>query len=628
MVFDDLNNDGRSERLVFISDTLGFSSLELFEGDIVHGHWKFKGKLARGIFYACGDFDHNGFKEIYLFTTYHDSLFLHAVEGFTTKTVIRDKVVRKLHLINGIFDIHMHPSFFIDLNNDNREELVFTISTGYNYKDRVIYGLFIREDSLIRSPVSASCISHPTTFLKTDTNIFITGVTREPGNTHQCYPYSDSLAWIMVWDKDLEFLFPPLRIGQYPAVVHVKPFLKEGKVFFAALYTYGGIFDTSKLFLINRYGRIINEKTLSFLKGKTAFMPYGTKEVFTIIDSDGIIHIFKDDLQETKTLAREPVYYYSFLNKDLTGDKVPDQVLYTKDLSGAVFFDPATLTMIPIDIHLGGREMAVSLLVDKGNNYICFDLPGEILYYKFSVNFLYKVRYLIPVILFLMIMALIWGIKKIFDHYLNKRLSRQNEINRLQLLNVKNQIDSHFAFNMIDCIGNSFRKNDFETADRLFIRYARLLQQSVQLSGEMAISLEQEMDYIENYLVLERVRSDLRFDYRIDNRVHKQLKIPKFIIFTFVENAVKHGVLPLTGRKGEIVITAEEDRDTLTVTVTDNGVGMDTVTHQTRGIGSGLKIVDRLIGFFRVEYKMDIDYQIESEKDKGTKIYITFRYGN
>ena len=627
ITFKDLNNDGESEKLIFISDSLGFSSLVIYEGAVVHGHWRFKGKFSKGVFYSCGDYDKNGIEEIYVFTTYNDSLFINAVESYSAKTIIKNRAIRKLHLINGMFDIIMHPATFVDLNFDNNDELLFTISTGYNYKDRVMCGLFIENDSLIGTGISASCVSYPYTVLKKDSNVIISGMVREPGNTSLSYAYTDRLAWFMAWDKNLDYLFKPVEIGEYPALIFVKPFIRDNELFFAGLYDYYGVLDTSKIFIANRQGEIIKQKILPYLKGKSAFLPNDTREELTIIDSDGNITVFDNNLNQNSTNHCDKVNYYNLFREDITGDGVTDIIFNSDDFSSCVFFDPVSLTMIPIDISPGSEPVYVSMYIDDGEKYISFYSPGKNLFYRFYESLLFRFRYLIPFMLIVIFLTLVFGVKAVFNYYLNKKISRQNQIAKLQLLNVKNQLDSHFTFNMIDCIGNSFRKNDIETADKLLIRYARMLQQSVQLSGEIAIPLKTEIDYVENYLTLERTRSKNWFEFTIDNNVEANKVIPKFMLFTFVENAVKHGVLALTERKGNISIIARQINKIIEISISDNGVGIDKRDKTSNGTGNGLKIVNQLIQLFKTEYNLDIHYKISNAKP-GTNIKITLKYGN
>lgn len=626
VTFRDLNHDGISEKLIFINDTLGFSSLLIYEGDVVHGQWSLKGKFTRGVFYTCGDYDKNGIDEIYVFTTERDSLYLNIIESYTSKVIRSDKPIRKLHVINGIVAILLHSAALVDLNSDNTDELLIVISTGYNYWDRSMYSYYIDKDSLVESPTSASSLGYPYTILKNDSSIVISGMIHESGNTDYFYPYTDKYAWFMAWDNNLDFMFDPVVIGKYHSNVFTKPFIQDDKLFFAGFYDYYGMSDTSEIFIANSRGEIIKQKKLIYLKGRTAFLPNDTRDELTIIDSHGEITVFDNSLNLKSRSQCKKVYYYDYFRRDITGDGVPDKIYNSNDFSSCVFFDPVSLTMIPIDIPLNNMPANISKYTKGGKSYISFSFPGKIILYSFEKSLFYSIRYITPLLLFVVSLLLLLGARKIFNFYLNKRIARHNQIAKLQLLNVKGRLDSHFTFNMIDCIGNTFRKNDFETADKLFVRYARLLQQSIQFSGEIAIPLEEELAYIENYLILEKTRSNNSFDFRILNNVSSGIEVPKFMLFTFVENAVKHGVMPLTDRRGQISVETHQVDNSIEVAITDNGIGIGDKHRKTTGTGNGLKIVDQLIKLFKSEYNLIINYLIGDAKP-GTSIHITLEHG-
>ncbi len=628
VVFKDLNNDGKSEKIIFISDNdIGISSIVIKEGEIYHGQWNIKGMFAKNVFYSFNDYDKNGYEEIYALSIKDDSLFLNVIEAFTSKTIVRNKYIKKLYLLNNVPSVYPHPGIFADFNSDNFDEFLFALSTGGNYKDRVIICYYINEDSVVQTSKTSSCARFPYSILKKDSVFFLAGTIREPGNTTKTYPYSDSLAWIMVYDKSLNFLFNPIEVGEYPSSVYVKPFIDNDEVFFLALYNYTGIFDTSKVFIVDRRGEIVTKLSLPYLKGKISFILYNSNEFIAIYDSDGHINTFDNDFQLLRTIRlKKNLYNYDFLREDITGDNVCDNIFICRDDQSFVFINPVSLSVTPIMNINGASPSSVSVYLDGKNRFISFSLPGKIKLFRFSDNWVYQIKYFIPFIIIILVLSIIFVIKAIFDYYLNKRISRQNEIARLQLINVKSRLDSHFTFNMIDCIGNSFRKNDFETADKLFIRYARMLQQSVQLSGEIAIPLEKELDYIENYLVLERIRSGKKFEFVINNQINLNIKVPKYMLFTFVENAVKHGVFPLVDRKGYISLNTIQKNSSFEFLITDNGIGIKQKNRSEGGTGSGLEIVDQLIKLFKNEYNLMIRYNI-SDNNPGSRVSIIMKYG-
>jgi sensor histidine kinase YesM len=94
-------------------------------------------------------------------------------------------------------------------------------------------------------------------------------------------------------------------------------------------------------------------------------------------------------------------------------------------------------------------------------------------------------------------------------------------------------------------------------------------------SGEIAISLQDELQFTQSYLELEKLRLNNEFEYWfIDNEHLPDIKVPKFLIHTFVENAVKHGIFPLQGKRSTgIKISCNDIKQHILITIEDNGVG-------------------------------------------------------
>jgi len=99
------------------------------------------------------------------------------------------------------------------------------------------------------------------------------------------------------------------------------------------------------------------------------------------------------------------------------------------------------------------------------------------------------------------------------------------------------------------------------------------------------------------------------------------------LIYTFVENAIKHGIRHLEG-KGELVITAESLNKTYTLTISDNGIGRSKAKDYSKfSTGKGLSILDQILDLYfkiegvRINYEI-IDILDDIDKPKGTKVII------
>ncbi len=204
-------------------------------------------------------------------------------------------------------------------------------------------------------------------------------------------------------------------------------------------------------------------------------------------------------------------------------------------------------------------------------------------------------------------------------------LDRQAQlVTKAELQALHAQINPHFLFNTLNTI-IMFSRTNPETARRLLIRLASFFRHSLKKHG-MFNTLEEELEYVNTYLVLEkaRFREKLRILRDIDPEL-MEYKVPVLCIQPLVENAVKHGITPKMGQ-GAVQIIARKVDGELLVIIKDDGVGISKdrfpkVLLPGYGSGNGVglsNVHERLKSLFGEDYGL----KIVSEVDKGTTIYM------
>lgn len=104
---------------------------------------------------------------------------------------------------------------------------------------------------------------------------------------------------------------------------------------------------------------------------------------------------------------------------------------------------------------------------------------------------------------------------------------------------LQSQISPHFLYNALDCINwNLIEKEDWETS-RILIALSSMLRYSMEDSTDL-VSVEQELQQVENYLIIQKNRFFDRFDYRIEK--DQAVLVPKMILQPIVENSIRHGL--------------------------------------------------------------------------------------
>lgn len=163
---------------------------------------------------------------------------------------------------------------------------------------------------------------------------------------------------------------------------------------------------------------------------------------------------------------------------------------------------------------------------------------------------------------------------------LKRRAVEKSEVNRkmadLKLMALRAQMNPHFIFNSINSIQLFILKNDSESAHKHLSRFSRLIRNVLENSKHEYIGLGVEIETLEHYIELERLRFSSKFDYKItvDEKVDiKSILISPLLIQPYVENAIWHGLMHLKDRQGKLEIRLEKQGQLLKCTVEDNGIG-------------------------------------------------------
>lgn len=173
------------------------------------------------------------------------------------------------------------------------------------------------------------------------------------------------------------------------------------------------------------------------------------------------------------------------------------------------------------------------------------------------------------------VVALLVFFAKRWKRRLEKKAAQQRQLAEIELEAVKAQINPHFISNCLNSIQYFHLKKQFENASEYLNLFARLINLTLQYSQESFITLGDEIDYLNNYLKLEKMRFQdvLSYTFQIDPNLSMSRKIPAMLLQPHVENAIKHGITPLKkDGKIELVFKVTEQGD-LAITLTDNGPG-------------------------------------------------------
>lgn len=179
-----------------------------------------------------------------------------------------------------------------------------------------------------------------------------------------------------------------------------------------------------------------------------------------------------------------------------------------------------------------------------------------------------------------------------------KWIEQQNEKHEIEKQNLKSelnllkaQLHPHFLFNAMNNIYALSLEKSSKTSDGI-AKMSELLRSVLYDCNEAEISLEKEINLLENYIALEQIRYGKNLDFEFDKSdVTHNFSVPPMLLFTFVENCFKHGrsssnktpfiKLKIITSKNELIFIAEnsvsESEGKRLPGKRQNGIGLNNV---------------------------------------------------
>ena len=214
----------------------------------------------------------------------------------------------------------------------------------------------------------------------------------------------------------------------------------------------------------------------------------------------------------------------------------------------------------------------------------------------------------------------------------NLEIEFQKEVDQLQSIALRSQMNPHFVFNCLNAIEYLIIKKDYSNALEYLNKFSKLLRFSLENSQRNQVLLKTEIEVINLYIELERLRFEDNFEFSIN--VSEELDpesifIPPLIIQPIVENSIKHGLIPKMTNCFLSIDFVLEGTNMICI-VEDNGIGrVQSERHKSsisiNKISFGLKTtVQRLKILYH--YSSDIDPFLiedlydESGQSEGTRV--------
>jgi anti-sigma regulatory factor (Ser/Thr protein kinase) len=204
---------------------------------------------------------------------------------------------------------------------------------------------------------------------------------------------------------------------------------------------------------------------------------------------------------------------------------------------------------------------------------------------------------------------------------IHKRLREQELATaNAELQALRSQLDPHFLFNTLHSLTQLAREDPLATQDALE-RFGELMRYVLKSGRRVGadVALEQELEFVRNYLALEKLRLGDRLQVveQIDADAF-ELAVPPLSLQPLVENAVRHGLSPRR-QGGTLRLVASVLDDRLVILVSDNGNGVD-AARMSESKGLGLKAVARLL---EAHFRTRVEFSIHSRPGDGFMVKLS-----
>jgi LytS/YehU family sensor histidine kinase len=193
-------------------------------------------------------------------------------------------------------------------------------------------------------------------------------------------------------------------------------------------------------------------------------------------------------------------------------------------------------------------------------------------------------------------------------------------------------MNPHFIFNTLNNVQSLVNGNNKLAANEYLRIFADLVRQNMHNVSKELITLQKEIDLVNNYLLLEKLRFEdkLNFDVHIDAELELfEIMVPPLLIQPLVENSIKHGILPLKSPDGFIQINITEQNDLLVIEIKDNGVGLNNALaqpgslHESYGLSNIRKRIEQLSMILDKKLQFNMEEVFDERTIRWTVVTIT-----
>ncbi len=202
--------------------------------------------------------------------------------------------------------------------------------------------------------------------------------------------------------------------------------------------------------------------------------------------------------------------------------------------------------------------------------------------------------------------------------------------NKLKTIEIEQRLnrarmDPHFFFNALSSlqglVNDDQRKKE---ASDYISNFSKIMRQSLESTYLETVSIEDEIDFLKNYLELQKLRTGNKFNYSFNydkDLEINELLIPSMILQPFIENSIEHGFSNID-TDGSIKISFAVKENNLLINIIDNGVGLKEANKIKDHTSRAIQIIKDRLYLLNQKHKTNATFAIVENLTGGTKVHI------
>lgn len=628
----DVNNDGLSEEFIYyhLSDNRHPVVNQYSNKGVFQHAWYLDGHVVENFDFISGDYNNDSIKEVYVFSFEKKNLYLYGLKPGLSNIFEPEKaLIYQFNTDINFTHIVIHSGGIADLNGDGLGEVIFSINSRFSKAPRQVFAYDIANKKLLKSPkFELQLVGSPILFdIDNDNNPEILLTTLN--STNQAWVSSKKNALhssAIVLNSDLSYRFNPIQFNSRMSVTATFPILEGENRYVGAISWSLHKEDKSRLILLNDTGKIIQQKECE--SRSYVFDPKrdNWNNILLFSRSGNILNVSNKLKLKNKISLNEPVNQVAYIDIDNDGSQ---ELVVIQNNKLTIFQNNLKN---PVVINIPGLNVQKVYFSIKKNgvddNQLSIQNSNQQYLISYTKNEFYWFYYLIYLVFILLGFLIYYLIKKLHFGVVDKIKKENERFYLIQMELIRNQLDPHFLFNALNSISYSIHSDDRKTAYSNLGLFSKFLRGSIGSLDEFSRPLDEELSYVENYLILEKFRFKEKFNYDfiIGPGVNKAIIVPKLILFSFIESALKKGILPKnTGGRIEITIDSFNGADVFMM-ISDTGLHRSIEEHEDSHTKNML-LMKRIIVYFNQFNTNKIDIKMKdngtAENPKGSSVEIT-----